>query len=67
MTMRLKKVIRRVLDEHRDGVDVVGGVNAVVAVNDGEDGATTSRVSSRQRIVQRDGETVVHEHETTQE
>lgn len=64
--MRFKKVIRRVLDEHRDGVDIAGGVNAVVAVNDGEDG-TTTRVSSRQRIVQRDGETVVHEEETIHE
>ena len=62
--MRIRKVARKTIDEHHDGVDVVGGVNATISANVGEKGASSSRVSSRQRIrvVQRGGRTeVVHE------
>jgi hypothetical protein len=64
----IRKIINEAIDEERDGVRVTGGVNAVVAATVNESGASAgrsrsvSRVSSRQRIVQRNGETVVHEH-----
>ncbi len=50
--MRIRKVINEPIDVERDGVNIAGGVNAVVAANVNEPGSTTS-VSSRQRIVQR--------------
>ena len=63
--MKIRKVVRKTIDEHDDGVDVVGGVNAAISANVGEKGGTTSRVSSRQRIriVQRGGRTEVHHEE----
>ena len=60
--MKFKKVINERIDEKKDGVNVAGGVNAVISANVGESGSKTS-VSSRQRIVQRDGKTEVFEHE----
>jgi hypothetical protein len=58
--------MRKVIRHDKDGVHVVGAIN--VAANDGE---KSTRVSSKQRvrIVQRDGETVVHEegHEEVSE
>ena len=46
------RVIRKKIRYQRDGIDVVGDVNAVVAINRGEPGGRAS-VSSSQRIVQR--------------
>ena len=57
--MRIRKVINRKLD---DKSGVAGAVNAVVAANVGESHQRTS-VSSRQRVVQRSGRTVVDESE----
>ena len=54
--MKLSEVIRRRVRHSQDGVNVVADVNAVVAGSVNEPGQTTS-VSSRQRIVQRDGRT----------
>ena len=54
--MKLSEVIRRRIRHSQDGVNVVADVNAVVAGTVNEPGQTTS-VSSRQRIVQRDGRT----------
>ena len=52
----MKKVIRY----DKDGIHVLGSINAAVV---GSEGGKGTRVSSRQsvRIVQRDGETVVSE------
>ena len=50
--MQIRRVIRREIAERREGVDVAGGINAVVAININEPD-TTASVSSRQRIVQR--------------
>ncbi len=58
--MNVRKIIQRRLRHRGGGVDVVGDVNAVVAANVNEPGGNSS-VSSRQRIVQRDGRTVVSE------
>lgn len=51
----------------RDGTDITtSAVNTAVALNIGPNSVAKS-VSSRQRIVQRNGRTVVHECETTTE
>lgn len=51
----MRKVIRRQVDRSQDGVDIAGGINAVVAVNVNEPGLSHTSVSSTQRIVQRSG------------
>ena len=57
--MKIRKVIRKELDHDADGVHVAGAVNAVVAANVNESGDSHTRVSSRQRIVQRKGKTTI--------
>ncbi|HVM00312.1 MAG TPA: hypothetical protein VM324_13555 [Egibacteraceae bacterium] len=59
--MRIRKVINKPIDVEREGARIAGAVNAVVAANVNEPGRSVSRVSSRQRIVQRNGRTEVHE------
>lgn len=59
-------MIRKSLDHDADGVSVKGGVNAVIAANVNEKNSTT-RVSSKQRIVQRAGKTTVTEEHSTDE
>ena len=56
--MNIRKIINRRIRHSGDGVDVVGDVNAVISANVNERGGS-SHVSSKQRIVQRSGETVV--------
>ena len=58
--MRLSEIIRRRIRASTKNIDVAGDVNAVVAANVNEPGSVTS-TSSRQRVVQRDGRTVVSE------
>ena len=50
--MNIRKIIEKRIRHSRDGVDVVGDVNAVVSANVGERKSSAS-VSSRQRVVQR--------------
>jgi hypothetical protein len=50
--MQFTKFIQRRIRKRGTGVDFVGDVNAAIAANVGEPGAST-RVSSSQRIVQR--------------
>lgn len=57
--MKIRKVIRKELDHDADGVHVAGAVNAVVAADVNESGDSHTRVSSRQRIVQRKGKTTI--------
>lgn len=64
--MRMAKIIRRRIRERLGGVDVVGDVDAAVAANVGERGATT-RASSSHRVVQRSGRTVVAESRTPED
>lgn len=64
--MRIRKIITKPGDDH-DGVHTSGGVQAVVSANVGSTRPSRTRVSSRQRIVQRDGRTEVHEHQVHEE
>ena len=62
--MNLRKVIQRTLRHSKDGVNVAGGLNAVVNANVNEPGESRTSVRSRTRIVQRNGRTEVFEQET---
>jgi hypothetical protein len=64
--MRVAEIIRRRLRSRSDGVDFAGDVNAAIAANVGERGAST-RVSSEQRIVQRSGRTKTSDNEKPRE
>lgn len=55
--------LRRVINKRLRSNNVAGGVHAVVSVNANEPGGSVSKVSSRQRIVQRNGETVIFEQQ----
>jgi hypothetical protein len=54
--VNIRKVIRRRIRHHAEGVDFAGDINAVVAANVNEPGSV-NRVSSSssQRVVQRSG------------
>jgi hypothetical protein len=57
--VQLAEIIRRRIRKGTGGVDLAGDVNAAIAANVGERGATTKTSSaSSQRIVQRSGRTV---------
>jgi hypothetical protein len=62
--VNLRKVIQRTLRHSKDGVNVAGGLNAVVNANVNEPGESRTSVRSRTRIVQRNGRTEVFEQET---
>jgi len=47
---------------NKDGIQIAADVN--ISVSRGEGGKTSQHVSSRQRVVQRNGKTVVSEQET---
>jgi hypothetical protein len=54
----VRKVIRRRIRRQEGGVNVAADVDAVVSINTGEAGQTSStRVRSRRRIIQRSGGT----------
>ena len=59
--MKIEKVVRKRLEGKGDGVDIAGALNVAVAANVNEKGSSRSSISTRQRIVQRGGETVVSE------
>ena len=65
--MRINRIIRKKLDDDSAGQAVAGGVNAVISANVNEPGHSHTSVSSKQRIVQRNGKTIVHEEETREE
>lgn len=57
----MKKVVRRTVRRKQDGIDLVADVNAVIAVNSGEEGASqgdksTQRVTHRSRSTARTAE-----------
>ena len=60
--MKIRKLINKRLEHDADGVQISGAVNAAVSANVNEPGSTT-HASSRQRIVQREGRTVVESEE----
>ena len=57
--MKLRKVVNRRFAKRAGRSTVAGAVNAVFAANVNERSASSTRASSRQRIVQRGGRTVV--------
>ena len=59
--MNVRKLIQRRIRHQGGGVDLVGDVNAVIAANVNDRGSSHTSVSSRQRIVQQGGRTVVSE------
>ena len=61
--MRVNKIIRKRIRRSGDGSNLAGDVNAAVSANINERGSSKTRVSSRQRIVQRSGKREVSEHE----
>lgn len=62
--MKINKIIQRRIRRDKDGVNVAADVNAAVAANVNESKSQHTHVSSHQRIVQRDGRTVVSEQRT---
>ncbi len=59
--MKIRKVISKPFSHTDEDVNVAGGINAAVSANVNEPGPSHTRVSSRQRIVQRNGRTEVFE------
>lgn len=59
--MRFRKVINEPVDEEHEGVRVTGGINAVIAANVNDQGSSVTSVSSKQKIVQKNGKTEVFE------
>jgi hypothetical protein len=55
--MKLRRIINKRIKRRDGGINLDSGVNAVISANVNE-GDSSSRVSSRQRIVQRNGQTV---------
>ena len=58
--MRVRKVINEKLEgDDGSSVHAAGAVNAIASANVNESAPSRSRVSSRRRVVQRDGKTFV--------
>jgi hypothetical protein len=65
--MKIRKVFKEQLKSRMKGVNAASSVNAVVSANVNEPGSTRTRVSSRQRVVQRGGRTHVESEEVRSE
>ena len=63
--MKISKVITKRIRHEGGGANVAGDITAAIAANVGKNGGAT-HVSSRQKVVQRDGTTEV-QSETTKE
>lgn len=59
--MKIRKVIDKPFSHKDKNVEVAGAINAVVSADVNESGSAHTKVSSHQRIVQRNGRTEVHE------
>jgi hypothetical protein len=58
--MGFRKIVNKPINIRRPGLNVSGGINAVVAGNEGERGNSLHVSSkSRNRIIQRGGKTIV--------
>ena len=64
--MKIRKIVSRAFGKRSRAGSLAGGVNAAVVASVGEEGSTTARSSSRQRIVQRGGRTVVAEERSSE-
>jgi hypothetical protein len=65
--MKVRKVFKEQFKSRKKGVNTASAVNAVVSANVNEPGSKRTRVSSRQRVVQRGGRTVVESEEVRDE
>jgi hypothetical protein len=65
--MKIRKVFKEQLKSRKKGVNAASAVNAVISANVNEPGSTRTRVTSRQRVVQRGGRTVVESDEVREE
>jgi hypothetical protein len=66
--VRIHKVLSQTFRKAARGVNAAADVDAVVSANVGEQGKTSrTHVSSRKRVVQRSGRTVVSEEQREQE
>ena len=54
--MRIRKVIDKKIRSQREGVNVVGDIQGVIAANVNEPGTTVVSSTSHNRIVQRSGQ-----------
>ena len=63
--MKFRKIINKTFGTQDDDVNVAGHVTGAVNANVGEKGAQRTRVSSKVRVVQRDGVTEVTEATAT--
>ena len=61
--MKINRVIQRKVRRNEDGVSVAADVNATIAANVNESKGQHTRVSSYQRVVQRNGRTIVSEQQ----
>ncbi len=61
--MKINRVIQRKVRRNEDGVSVAADVNATIAANVNESKGQHTRVSSYQRVVQRNGRTIVSERQ----
>jgi len=59
--VKIRKIISKPFQHDSEEGSIAGSVNAVVSANVNEPGESHTRVSSRQRIVQRNGRTEVFE------
>jgi hypothetical protein len=63
--MPIRKIINRPLNYRKDGVNVAGGISGAIVTNTGEPNSrTSSSVRSHNRVVQRNGQTIVDETTT---
>ena len=63
--MNVRKIIQKRIRHRSGGVNVAADVNAAVAGNVSHGEGTQTNISSHQRVVQRDGRTVVSESRST--
>lgn len=63
--MRVQRVIKKRIERHSDGLNIVGDINGAISANVNEPGAETQlRTRSSNRIVQRGGKTqIISDHQ----
>ena len=64
--MEIRKLIKKRIRHTSGGANVVGDITGAIAANVNNEGGST-HVSSRQTVVQRDGQSEVHSETTKEE
>jgi hypothetical protein len=58
--MRVRRVIKKQIEHHSDGLNVAGSINGAISANVNESGSNTQlRTRSSNRIIQRGGKTQI--------